>query len=251
MDESAPVTVAAGTVLSCKFVLLLSGIPANRLTSRPAFAGASVAGTYAIARGRGQGVATIFAASAALNCGIAGATFFSLREYAVKPVLVSTLPFKQYARRRMLREEWPSDSPPLANLTWWDMRTHCVPDSMLSGAFTGSILNAWRRGSRGVLPGLAFGALGCSIVQLLYNEVEVQRVKYVSRTLREASTRAAEPVESPETKRPFIERVKGLFGMKTLSDDEYLEQLKADRDRFLTRIAELERRGGKPPHGKT
>ena len=57
----------------------LAGHPAQylHLSSSIAIAGALITGTYALAKRRGQVVAGIYAASAALNCGIAGATFFS------------------------------------------------------------------------------------------------------------------------------------------------------------------------------
>jgi hypothetical protein len=56
----------------------LSTLPLLTQTFSIAVTGAVITGTYALAKRRGQVVASIYAASAALNCGIAGATFFSM-----------------------------------------------------------------------------------------------------------------------------------------------------------------------------
>src|SRR5258708_36162599 len=50
--------------------------PCSHLSFSIAITGALIAGTYALTKRRGLVVASIYAASAALNCGIAGATFF-------------------------------------------------------------------------------------------------------------------------------------------------------------------------------
>lgn len=42
-----------------------------------ALLGALLAGTYGLAKGKGRAISTVFAASAAVNSGVAGATFFS------------------------------------------------------------------------------------------------------------------------------------------------------------------------------
>lgn len=33
------------------------------------------------------------------------------------------------------------------HLSWWEMRMHKLPDTAVSGAFTGAVLNAWKRAS--------------------------------------------------------------------------------------------------------
>ncbi|KAI0320118.1 hypothetical protein OF83DRAFT_665481 [Amylostereum chailletii] len=224
MDESAPAAVATGTVIT-------------------SFAGGFVAGTYALVKGRGQAVATIYASSAALNCGIAGATFFSIREYIVSPALLYTLPSRQFERRRRQAARPSGIEEEPEKLTWWDMRTHKVPDSFSAGGITGSVLDGWRRGPRGILSGSLIGALGCAILQFSFNEVEVQRVKYVSRRLRAAST-PSEPTTPPEPQEPLGRRILGMLGMNHLSDQEYLETMKREREVYLRRIAELERQQG-------
>ncbi|THH13859.1 hypothetical protein EW146_g6404 [Bondarzewia mesenterica] len=145
-------------------------------------------------------------------------------------------------RRRQLEAAQSGAEASRTQLTWWDVRTHSLPDSFVSGGFTGSVLNTWKRGSRGALPGLTIGAVGCSLVQLLYNELQVQRVKYVSRKLQVvAPVVQQDPVDPPEPKRPLSERVMGLIGLKKLSDEQYLAKMKNDREICLRRIAELEK----------
>ncbi|ETW85974.1 hypothetical protein HETIRDRAFT_100471 [Heterobasidion irregulare TC 32-1] len=182
--------------------------------------GAAIVGTYALAKGRGQAVAALLASSAALNCGIAGATFFGIREYLV--------------------QAHPEDGIHRGHLTWWDMRTHNVLDSLVSGGITGGILRAWRHGSRGGLSGLAMGAVGCTLLQYSANELGIQRVKFVSRRLGIA-TPGQQPVGSSEPTRPLGQRIAGLLGFKSLSDEQFIAQMKQDRDTYMKRIAELEK----------
>ncbi|KAF8275062.1 hypothetical protein EI94DRAFT_24446 [Lactarius quietus] len=104
MEQSTPLTVATGTIAS-------------------SVAGSFITGTYALAKRRGQAVACIYAASSALNCGVAGATFFSVREYFVVPLLNQAL-------RPRLREqdglrEVPASTETSSNSTTWGaMRLH-------------------------------------------------------------------------------------------------------------------------------
>jgi hypothetical protein len=66
--------------------LLVLQCPQSSSDPSIAITGALITGTYALAKRRGRVVASIYAASAALNCGIAGATFFStLIKYVFSP----------------------------------------------------------------------------------------------------------------------------------------------------------------------
>ncbi|KAH9043282.1 hypothetical protein EDB85DRAFT_1855748, partial [Lactarius pseudohatsudake] len=190
---------------------------------------AFIAGTYALAKRRGQAVASIYAASAALNCGIAGATFFS------------ELHEQDGLRETPASIETSSNSA----VTWGAMRLHHTLDSALSGGLTGGIWNTWRRGTRGALSGMMFGSAFCAVGQLLYNELGVQRVKYVSRTSLAASPRPPLPSASRITeplapKEPLFDRMIHAIGLKKVSDEEYLAQMRAQRATSLQRIAELE-----------
>lgn len=97
-------------------------------------------------------------------------------------------------------------------------------------------------GVRGALSGAVMGAFGCTIAQLAVNELEVTRLKFVSRKLK-ASPRPA-PVESkpaePQNVPPFLDKVARLFGLQRMSNEEYLTKLRKERDAALKRIAILE-----------
>lgn len=90
-----------------------------------------------------------------------------------------------------------------------------------------------------------FGSVFCAVGQLLYNELGVQRVKFVSRTSSAASPRlplpsAPEITELPVPKEPLFERMIHAIGLKRVSDEEYLAQMREERATYLQRIAELE-----------
>jgi hypothetical protein len=90
-----------------------------------------------------------------------------------------------------------------------------------------------------------FGSLFCAVGQLLYNELGVQRVKFVSRASPAASTRLPLPIDTgihelSVPKEPLFDRMVHAIGLKRVSDEEYLAQMKEERARHLRRIAELE-----------
>lgn len=125
------------------------------------------------------------------------------------------------------------------------MRLHHTLDSALSGGITGGIWNTWRRGTRGALTGMMFGSVFCAVGQFLYNELGVQRVKYVSRTGPAASTRPTLPISSgitelPVPQKPFFDRMIHAIGLRRVSDEQYLAQLREERAAYLRKIAELE-----------
>ncbi|TFK55067.1 hypothetical protein OE88DRAFT_1653703 [Heliocybe sulcata] len=142
-----------------------------------------------------------------------------------------------------------------------------MPDTAVSGAVTGSLLNAWKRGRAGIIPGAVTGSLACAFLQLSYNELSVQRLKYISRRLNKVRPAEAEPkppvlvaqetqapasipeppIESQsdsgsEPRKPAWERFIGLFGLSKITDDQYLERLKEERDAYIKRIRMLEER---------
>jgi len=182
--------------------------------------GTGIYGAFKHSNGRSPG---FLAASAALNTGIASATFFSIREYAVTPALASALPLA-----RMKSPEIPSDS-----LTWSALRMNHLLDTCISGGITGGLLHSIRAGVRGILPGTTTGAFACTLLQLLYNEVGILRLKWVARSLGEFHQ--AEPVP-PST----FERIFAAFGLQKLSDDAYLTLLKQSRARYIARINQLQ-----------
>ncbi|TCD62177.1 hypothetical protein EIP91_007261 [Steccherinum ochraceum] len=222
------------------------------------FVNAGIFGTYAVFKG--LPMATI-AGGAAINGGIVGTTFFSIREYLVSPTLLSIVKSGQYARRRAeLDAKERGAKLEQEKLDWWDMRSHKVPDTAVSGAVTGGVLYAWRRGRAGILPGAVTAMVACTALQLALNELGVVRLKMIQRRLTEAQAIEADPsqqqlpsppvvtptkqpmtVVPPPPSNPMSQRVFGWFGFRKVSDEDYLERLKLERDAHLQRIAELEK----------
>ena len=99
-------------------------------------------------------------------------------------------------------------------------------------------------GTRGALTGMLSGSVFCAVGQLLYNELGVQRVKFVSRARPSASPQSplsasgiTEPLAPNET---LFDRIIHAIGVKRLSDEEYLTRMREERAAYLQRIAELE-----------
>ncbi|KAG1754418.1 hypothetical protein EDB19DRAFT_1892422 [Suillus lakei] len=239
MDPSAPQTVAKGVLITCESVF------------RNATVCGLTAGLYGVVKSQPPGPLLLFSA---LNSGIASATFFSIRECLVGPVLVLSMPGKQYELRRQRLEEAAEGSPTdVSRLTWGDIRSRKVPDSSISGALAGGVLNTWKRGRSGTVPGLATGAVMCGLLQWAFNEFDILRITHVSRvthTLPVPATPAAPvptephhpslPVAAPEPPRSLADRIFAMFGHR-ISDKEYLDRVKAQRDNHLRRIEQLER----------
>ena len=143
--------------------LLVLQCPQSSSDPSIAITGALITGTYALAKRRGRVVASIYAASAALNCGIAGATFFStlikyvssprasllagIRGYVIVPLLDRTLPSRLGERESSRGAPALPDVSTSGAVTWGAMRLHRTLDSAISGGITGSVLNTWRRSS--------------------------------------------------------------------------------------------------------
>lgn len=72
--------------------------------------------------------------------------FLGIREFAISPLLVYTLPWPQYARRRhelgikSSSEPYSAPAPP----TWTDLRQYKTLDTGLSGALAGGLLRGWK-----------------------------------------------------------------------------------------------------------
>ncbi|KAF9233601.1 hypothetical protein BU15DRAFT_53652 [Melanogaster broomeanus] len=239
MDPSAPQTVMKGVAVTSA----LSGV---------------TAGLYGAFKQHSPGK---FFLPSAVNSGIAAAVFFSIREYIVGPALVLTLSGKEYRLRRQrfihaVHDSTPEEPP----LSWGDIRTSRLLDSGIGGALAGGILNAWKRGRPGLVPGLTTGALMCSLLQWTFNEVDILRISYVSgnfavpdQLMIPGADDVVKPsrVEVPQFSIPNLgvvdppqansltDRLLSIFG-RQISDEAYLKRLKAQRDSHLRRIAELE-----------
>ncbi|KAF7294750.1 WD-REPEATS-REGION domain-containing protein [Mycena indigotica] len=183
-----------------------------------AFASTCLTGLYATFRS--QPYARL-ATAAAFNSTVTAATFFSIREYLVIPA------------RQQIQDSPPSPS----ELSWTDLRTHHLVDSGISGVVTGGLIRGLTAGRRVVLPAaLTVGAVSL-VLQGAYNELHVQRIKYIGNASRQPTV---VPVVVEPDKRPLRQRMLEAVGIRTLSNEEILDKLKQERERHLARIAELE-----------
>jgi hypothetical protein len=100
-------------------------------------------------------------------------------------------------------------------------------------------------GTRGTLTGMMFGSVLCTLGQVVYNEMGVQRLKFISRRYYFPSQPPTpptvfEPAEASVPKKPLLDRMIHAIGINRLSDEEYLAQIKENRAAYLRRIEKLE-----------
>jgi hypothetical protein len=99
-------------------------------------------------------------------------------------------------------------------------------------------------GTRGTFTGMMFGSVFGILGQVLYNEIGVQRIKFISRRYLIPSQLPTSTVsglaEPPMPKQPLLDRMIHAIGINKLSDEEYLTKMREDRAAYLRRIAELE-----------
>lgn len=189
----------------------------------------------------------LLAGSAALNSGFIAFGFFSLREYVISPTLQGL---------------GPSTEEPSGRLSWTDLRKRHVLDSSIAGAMVGAAVNAFKRGAAGMPAGAITAGIACSLAQVLVNEANIQRVKYASSFStfsppreslssnsefwsEDGSTatdlqRTLPAVPEPTQRKSFLDHVLRLVGVTRLTDEEYLQKLKVQRERVLKRIQDLE-----------
>ncbi|KAJ7510042.1 hypothetical protein B0H11DRAFT_1957344 [Mycena galericulata] len=177
-----------------------------------------------------------FAAASAFNSAVTAATFFSIREYLISPTIGIAV---DYSRQRTATVG--ENHVTLDDLSWSSLRRHNLLDSGVSGAATGSILRGLTAGRRTIIPAAFTAGLACVALQAAYNELDVQRIKYLG-------TRSPQPeintVPAPKTttsKPPLTTRILGTFGIRILSDEELLVKFKRERENHLKKIQELER----------
>ncbi|KAJ7775036.1 hypothetical protein B0H16DRAFT_1303382, partial [Mycena metata] len=174
------------------------------------------------------------ASASALNSAITAATFFTVREYVVSPTIGTVA---NYSRERR-REEIQNNNAPRENISWWSLRRHNLLDSGVSGAATGGLLRGLTMGRRTVVPAAITAGIACVLFQAAYNELGIQRIKYVGRLSQQPK---AVPAAPPPAGPSLTARILGAFGVKPLSDEELLLRFKRERDKHLKRIEELER----------
>ncbi|KAJ3972690.1 hypothetical protein EV361DRAFT_797646, partial [Lentinula raphanica] len=174
---------------------------------------------------------------AGINGGISGATFFSIREFGISPLLVATLPFAQYERRRK------EGSDVAENLQWSEIRTDRLLDSALSGSLTGGILRGMTKNLRGISAGALSAGVVCTLLQYIYNESRIIRLEYLVHQRETSATslpRSTVSVETGNPSRSWTERLLQAIGIRAVSDEEHLDLLRKQRDAHLKRIHEIE-----------
>ncbi|KAJ3524916.1 hypothetical protein NMY22_g10795 [Coprinellus aureogranulatus] len=166
----------------------------------------------------GRPAPAVIAGFAAVNTGITAGTFFGLREFIVGPVLAASS--REDASVRRVE----------------DLRTEKLLDSGISGAITGGLIRGWRSGPKAVLPGAAMASLGCVALQYGYNRVTMSRLQYISEHPDASNPTPPHPSEEST----FRQKMLKVFGVSQISEEEYLEKLKQQREKYEKRIRDLE-----------
>ncbi|KAL0578689.1 hypothetical protein V5O48_003309 [Marasmius crinis-equi] len=181
---------------------------------------------------------------AAVNGGITAATFFSIREYAISPVINTAWEGNNTTK--------PDTSP---QRTISEIRTDKLLDTGISGFVTGGMIRGLTAGPRVALPAAVTVGTACTALQFLFNEVKVSRLQYLSKRLPQSeqtsaippstslsnSTTTASSNTSPKPQETsWTSSLLKFVGIRVLSDEEYLTKLYSQRDGHLKRIAELE-----------
>lgn len=197
-----------------------------------------------------------------------------IREALVSPLLVSSLPWREYQRRRiqiglkpLAGDDFSSEQTEaiqrIGITTWRDIRTSYLLDTFLAGGITGGILNSIRRGlTHRVLASLSNRNLGgpsvlapsfitsgliCCIAQYSFNELSVQRLKYLSRA-EVRSHSAKESLSLRERYERWSDSANSYwkeFLPRKLSDEEYAEKMAAREKALKERQAAKERNAQK------
>ncbi|KIJ41265.1 hypothetical protein M422DRAFT_780409 [Sphaerobolus stellatus SS14] len=182
------------------------------------------------------------AGMSAVNSGLVALVFFATREYVVAPLLVKLLPFPIYERRREwanARGEKPDSVYPVP-VSFHELRYHKIPDTALAGGMTGALLNVMRRGPAGIIPGVITAGLFSSVIQFIWNEANVIRIKYVSE-----HKGIQHPFGNDVPERTFSENILDgigkVFPLKRITDEQYLARLVKEREEVLRRMEEVER----------
>lgn len=94
-------------------------------------------------------------------------------------------------------------------------------------------------GRQAILPGMLFFGAACTLLQLIYNEATITRLRYISGLKINAPPN--ETHATPGTRSKTVsERFLNMIGIHQVTEEEYLEKMKVTRDRHLRRIEELE-----------
>jgi len=171
-----------------------------------------------------------------------------IREIFVSPLLISTLPWIEYQRRRIAFNYKPlssdKDTKELPSLSYNDIRKSHLLDTFIAGGITGGILNTIRRGPASIGPSFFSSGLFCSLLQYGVNELSVQRIKYFSETVVAAHSGEGQNPSFRERLEKWQETGSSLwkdFLPRKLSDEEYAEKMAAHERRLKEKQAAKER----------
>ena len=184
------------------------------------------------------------------------------------PTLTRFAPFEQYARRRQELGIDPlsTDSSLPPTISPSDIRKDKILDSALSGSITGSLLRGircacfyiirWRHneleslclaGRTAIVPGLLMGTAVAATLQYTYNEINLSRLRFISKLNQESRTAVSKPVirpqntpSNPELTENWMDVFLKAIGMTPITDEEYVVKMKKTREVYLKRIHELE-----------
>ncbi|KIY64745.1 hypothetical protein CYLTODRAFT_424937 [Cylindrobasidium torrendii FP15055 ss-10] len=168
---------------------------------------------------------------AALNGAMTAATFFSIREYMVSPLLISTLPWTEYQRRVHTID--PAFPAPTSSPSRGERRVENTLDSALSGFLTGGILRGILAGRRAILPAALTAAPACAALQFAWNEVQIRRLDRVTDKIHQENSPQLE-------ERNLLVHLLKWVGVTEYTDEQHIAKLSRQRDAYLRRIAVLE-----------
>ncbi|KAJ7271950.1 hypothetical protein B0H12DRAFT_1215875 [Mycena haematopus] len=189
-----------------------------------------ITGLYATFTGKShQRLAT----ASAFNSAVTAATFFTIREYLISPTIRVAVDYS--GQRRESTHE--SDNAAPEYLSWSGLRRHNLLDSGLSGAVTGGILRGLTSGRRTIGRAAITAGMACVLLQAAYNELGIQRIKYLGRLSQAPET---SPVPPETIKSSVASRILGLLGARPLSDEDLLSKYRREKDKHLKKIQELE-----------
>ncbi|KAJ6525622.1 hypothetical protein B0H19DRAFT_1198028 [Mycena capillaripes] len=210
MGESPAWTIATGTIII-------------------SVASTCITGLYAAFSGKNS---QKLASASAFNSAVTAATFFTIREYVVSPTIGAATHYSRQRRGSL-------DENNNANLSWSGLRRHNLLDSGVSGAAVGGLLRGLTAGRRTTGPAAITAGMACVLLQAAYNELGIQRIKYVSNLSQQSETSAVTPEVPVEPS--LSTRFLGVFGVRSLSDEELLVKFRRERETYLKKIEELER----------
>lgn len=95
-----------------------------------------------------------------------------------------------------------------------------------------------------MLPAALTAGVFCTALQYGYNEFRIMRIKSLANRRNPSPTLVQHSAEVVDERPRWLQRLLSA-GITKVPEEEYLERLKAQRDKILVRIKELEQEGGR------